>query len=346
MPSEALSIRSLARSLGLSRTTVSDALRGAPGVSAATVLRVRTAAAKTGYRLNPLESAVMSQLRRTRGTQRFGILAAVDLDESDRPPTALQFHQALIEGARRRAGEFGFDLQVFLVGRHGVTVQRLDVILQSRGIQGVLLLPAWHEPDFSRLDWSRFVGVYTDYVIQHPALHSVCADHYRALIGLLGRLQQLGYRRPGLFVQQHSDERLHFRWVGALSGYQRAHPEMARVPALVFEKFEPARFTAWFRRHRPDVVLGHIPEAIDLMQAAGARVPETHGFVCLNLLPEGRKCAGLDLQPRLLGERGVELLIAQLQRNERGIPDFPLNTMVPARWVDGPTLRAVSEPGG
>jgi LacI family transcriptional regulator len=63
------------------------------------------------------------------------------------------------------------------------------------------------------------------------------------------------------------------------------------------------------------------------------------------VLPEGRKCAGLDLQPRLLGERGVELLIAQLQRNERGIPDFPLNTMVPARWVDGPTLRALAGPG-
>jgi LacI family transcriptional regulator len=344
MRSDALSIRSLAQGLGLSRTTVSDALRGASGVSPQTMQRVQKAAAAAGYKSNPLESAVMSQLRRTRGTQRFGMLAAVDLDESDRPPTARQFHQALIEGARRRAGELGFDLQVFLVGQHGVTVHRLDVILQSRGIKGVLLLPAWHEPDFSKLDWSRFVGVYTDYVIQHPALHSVCADHYRALIGLLGRLQQLGYRRPGLFVQQHSDERLHFRWVGALSGYQRAHPEIARVPALVFEKFEPARFTAWFRRYRPDVVLGHIPEAIDLMQAAGARVPETHGFVCLNLLPEGRECAGLDLQPRLLGERGIELLIAQLQRNERGIPDYPLVTMVPTRWVDGPTLRAIAKP--
>ena len=74
-------------------------------------------------------------------------------------------------------------------------------------------------------------------------------------------------------------------------------------------------------------------------------MPETHGFVCLNLLPEGRKCAGLDLQPRLLGERGIELLIAQLQRNERGIPEYPLITMVPTRWVDGPTLRAAAEPG-
>jgi LacI family transcriptional regulator len=57
-----------------------------------------------------------------------------------------------------------------------------------------------------------------------------------------------------------------------------------------------------------------------------------------------RPCAGLDLQPRALGSRGVELLIGQLQRNERGIPDWPSTTTIPAQWVDGPTLRTAAAP--
>ena len=46
------------------------------------------------------------------------------------------------------------------------------------------------------------------------------------------------------------------------------------------------------------------------------------------------------LWARTLGARATELLIAQLQRNETGIPEWPSTTTIPARWVDGPTVRA------
>jgi LacI family transcriptional regulator len=97
-------------------------------------------------------------------------------------------------------------------------VPRLDSILQSRGIHGVILLPAWDEPDLSNLDWTRFSGIYTDYIIERPALHSVCSDHYRSLLAALQRLTHLGCRQPGLFLQRHQDERLQFRWGGRHSG--------------------------------------------------------------------------------------------------------------------------------
>jgi hypothetical protein len=95
----------------------------------------------------------------------------------------------------------------------------------------------------------------------------------------------------------------------------------------------------WFRRHKPDVVLGHNTAAMEWMESCGAEIPASHGFVCLNVLMKTRPCAGLDLQPRTLGARGAELLIAQLQRNETGIPEWPSTTTIPARWIDGPTLR-------
>ena len=41
---------------------------------------------------------------------------------------------------------------------------RLDGILQSRAIHGLLLLPSWYAPDWSGLEWSRYAGVYTDYI--------------------------------------------------------------------------------------------------------------------------------------------------------------------------------------
>ncbi|MBI5767586.1 MAG: LacI family DNA-binding transcriptional regulator [Verrucomicrobia bacterium] len=340
MPDPAPTLRSLARTLGLSRTTVSDALRGSPRVDPNTAARVKRAAREAGYRRNPLAGALMSELRRSRGTAFRGVLAAVDFLEPDRPDYAAKFHAELVTGAQARATELGFKLERFVVGRTGITVQRLDSILLSRGIHGILLLPAWDEPDLSNLDWSHYAGVYTDYIIERPALHSVCSDHYRSLLAALQRLAGLGYKRPGLFLQKHQDERLQHRWGAAFRTFQETHPTTRPVPALVADRIGPELFQAWFRKHKPDVVLGHDTQAIEWMEACGVEVPATTGFVCLNVLRRTRPCAGLDLQPRQLGARGAELLIAQLQRNEAGIPEWPSTTTIPAHWVDGPTLRS------
>jgi LacI family transcriptional regulator len=340
MPGPAPTLRSLARTLGLSRTTVSDALRGSPRVDPGTAERVKKAAREAGYRRNPLAGALMSELRRSRGTAFRGVLAAVDFHEPDRPDYAERYHRELVVGAEARSTELGFKVEKFVVGRAGLSVQRLDSILQSRGIHGVILLPAWDEPDLSNLDWTRFAGIYTDYIIERPALHSVCSDHYRSLLAALQRLAALGYQRPGLFLRKHQDERLQYRWGAAFRAFQESHTGIKPVPPLIADDFTRNDFTTWFKRHKPDVVLGHNTEAIDWMESCGADLPATHGFVCLNVLMKTRPCAGLDLQPRQLGARACELLIAQLQRNETGIPEWPSTTTIPARWIDGPTLRS------
>jgi LacI family transcriptional regulator len=339
MKSPAPTVRSLARALGLSHTTVSDALRGKGRVDPATAARVQKVAREAGYRRNPLAAAVMSELRRSRGGTFRGVLAAVDLAEPDRAPHGV-FHRELVSGGRARAVELGFKLEEFLVGSAGLTVPRLDSILQSRGIHGVLLLPSWYAPDWSQLDWSRYAAVYTDYVIERPPLHCVCCNHYRSTVALLGRLAARGYRRPGLYLERGRDDRTQRRFSAAFRSVQENDSGLKPVPLLLTDQERrKSEFVAWFRRHQPDVVIGHFTDTIDWMESAGAKVPETAGFVSLNVLYQTRPCAGLDQQPRELGARAVEQLIAQLQRNERGVPEWPTTTTIPAQWIEGPTLR-------
>lgn len=335
-------VRSLARALGLSHTTVSDALRGAGRVDPATVRRVRKAAREAGYRRNPLAAAVMSELRQSRGSTFRGVLAAVDVFEVDRPPHG-EFHRELVTGARARAVELGFKLEEFLVDPTNLPIGRLDSILRSRGIHGVLLLPSWHAPDWTGLDWSHYAGVYTDYLIDSPPLHCVCCNHYRSMMALLAQLVARGYRRPGLFVEKGRDERTQHRFSSAFRTFQETRPDIESVPILVTPKRQRKEFETWFRRFKPDIVIGHFTDLIDWMEGCGAHVPRTHGFVSLNVLYRDRPCAGLDQQPQELGKRAIELLIAQLQRNERGIPGWPTTTTIPARWVDGATVRKLAK---
>ncbi len=324
---------------------MSDALRGSPRVKAETVQRVRVAAKEAGYERNPLTGAVMSLLRRSRGQQFRGVLAVLEMVESDRSPQAARYNAAMLAGIAERANHLGFKVERFEIGPQGVRLNRLDTILHTRGIQGLIILPASGFPDLSSLSWHRYTAVYADYFIDHPPLHCVCSDHYRSMVGLLNELHARGYRRPGLFMQISIDERLQYRWEGAFLALQKYLPEITEVPALRAHSISREDFVPWFRKYKPDVVLGHFPEAIEWMRSCGARLPRTHGFVCLNILRTNEPCAALDFQPGQIGARAAELVIGQLLHNELGIPVQPSLTTIPARFIEGPTLRpAANQP--
>jgi DNA-binding LacI/PurR family transcriptional regulator len=343
LPSSLVTVRSLARILGLSRATVSSALRGTGRVAPETARRVREVAEKSGYRHNPLAGTLMSELRRSRGGTFRGVLATVDLREPDRPDHG-PFHRELIRGAQKRAAELGFNLEQFIVAEDDLTLPRLDTILQSRGIHGLLLLPSWRAPDFSALSWNRYTAVYTDYNLARPHLHSVCSDHYSSMLTTLETLEARGYQRPGLVIEEGRNERLHRRHAAAFHAFAPSPKGHIPIPALITPELSRSTFVPWFERYRPDVVLCHFPVAIEWMEACGARVPQEQGFVCLNVLHKTRPCAALDLQPREIGARGIELVIAQLHRNERGIPASPCRTIISSRWIEGPTVRPLAVP--
>ena len=335
-------LRTLAKTLGLSRTTISDALRGSPRVNVETVRRVREAAKEAGYEHNPLTGAVMSQLRRSRGQQFRGVLAALEIVEPNRPAHAVRYNEAVLKGISERSNELGFKMERFELGPEGMRLNRLDTILHTRNIQGLVLLPAAGMPDLDELNWERYTAVYADLFINHPSLHCVCLDHYRSMVMLLRELHERGYRRPGLFMEISLDERLQYRWEGAFLAIQKYLPNIIEVPTLRTHNLGRDDFLPWFKKYKPDVVIGHFPEAIEWMRSCGAKLPKTHGFVCLNSLRTAEPCAALDFQPAQIGARAAELVIGQLLHNEFGIPAQPSLTTIPARFLEGPTLRAAA----
>ncbi len=332
------SVRSIARLTGFSKATVANALRGDASVAVATAERIRAVAAEVGYESNRFVTGLMSAMRRSQTTGFHGVLASIEFAEPERPAHG-PFHLELVAGARGRAAALGFKLEEFVVGVRRLTLARLDAVLKARGIHGVVVLPAWRAPDLGALDWASLAAVAADRMPTAIQLHSVCCDHYSSMYHLLESLERRGYRRPGLILETGRDERVLMRRSAALHAFQQRLPRSRRVPLLEAPALDREVFDSWFRRHRPDVVLAHEPEVLDFLEADDVAVPDACGFVCLNLAKTKRPCAGLDLQPRLIGARSVELLVAQLQQNARGVPECPSVLTLAARVVDGPTLR-------
>lgn len=332
-------LRTLAKTLGLSRTTISDALRGSPRVNKETLARVRSAADAAGYQRNPLTGEVMSQLRRSNGQMVRGTLAALEIIDNPRAVHVQRYNTAVLQGAIERADQLGFKIEHFDATRDDLRLPRIDGILHARGIRGLVVLPSSGFPDLSSLTWSRLTAVYADYFIDRPALHCVCPDHYRSLYVAMQTLHARGFRKPGMVIHASFDERLQCRWEGAYLAIQNVLPDISKLPLLRFTELTKASFLAWYRKNEPDVVLSHMTEVLDWMKECGARIPETHGFLCLNSLRATVPCASLDHQPRELGARAAELVIGHVIQNEFGPPAMPSLTSIPARWTEGPTIR-------
>jgi DNA-binding LacI/PurR family transcriptional regulator len=342
MATEHPSLRELARRLKISHTTISDALRGSPKVNAVTRERILRAAENAGYRRNPLAGALMSEMRRSRTHDFRCTIAILDLrDTVPRLPGSDQFHAALVSGAQERAAQLGFEAKVFVFTPATFSPEALERTFEQHGVRGVVVLPFCGGFDFGGIPWHRYASVYLDYLIQEPQLNSLCSDHYRSMFTALEHLEALGYTRPGLMLQSFHDERLLFRCTAAFNAYHSLHQRTLKVPPLIVTRLTEADFKKWFERHSPDVVLAHrTTDVLTWMHHCGASVPDTHGFCCLNVTMNEVPCAGVDLQPALLGAQGTEHVVAALYQNRYGIPEIPSVTSIPARWVDGPTLIA------
>jgi LacI family transcriptional regulator len=87
-----------------------------------------------------------------------------------------------------------------------------------------------------------------------------------------------------------------------------------------------------------DVLVGHVQTIVEWLAGIGVRVPADAAFFNLNITEQTAPCAGLDLSPRRLGAAAMEMVVAMLHRQERGIPDFPQTITLEATWGDSPTL--------
>ncbi len=342
--SQTPTIRSLARRLRLSVATVSEALRDSPRVNAATRTRVQAHAARAGYRVNPLLGAALSAVRRARHQHYRGTLALIDDDDANRAQYVL-FHREIAAGAEARAQQLGFQTELFVFGQSepALPVKRLPGVLNARGIAGAVLLPFNTPHDLSGFDFSRLAAVQMDHGLISPRLHTILPDHYVSMINALERLTQRGYRRIGLCMAGRKDARIKSKWSAAFQAFFRNSARDPGIPALIEPQVTREAFLAWFRQHRPDVVIGHVQAMVGWLEEIGVRVPTDAGFFNLNITERTGPCAGLDLEPRRLGAVAVEMVVAMLHRHERGVPPFTQTITLEATWVEGPTLRPPPE---
>ncbi|RRJ98093.1 LacI family transcriptional regulator [Opitutaceae bacterium TAV4] len=331
------SLTDIAACAGVSRMTVSCALRGTGRISPATISRIRAIARERGYTPDARLTEVMARVRETRRKEPVPI-AWINGFENPNAYREYTWATPFIEGARERCLELGYKLDEFWLREPGMTERRMSSIIASRGIRGVIV--GLTRPSVLRLrfDWRQFASVSFEGSILAPQLHRVHPDHHYNLLLTLKMLRRLGYRRIGLCVHRIIERRSHHAYLAALRFFQSGVPRGERVEPFVFEPFDQRGLARWLKRARPDAVVGHHAKLVEWLGTAGRRVPEDVGVAHLSLDGDCEDWAGIWQHKRRIGAQAVSQVVSLLHTGETGLPELAYETLVPGEWRFGKTL--------
>jgi LacI family transcriptional regulator len=322
------SLKDIARETGLAVSTVSYALRGAANVPERTARKVREAAERLGYRAHPRVAELMARVRRGRGPAAGERLALVWIEAG----AARGAGRMVSNGARSRAAERGYGLEEFTLKEAGDRPGRLADILIARGMAGVVFGPVFGR---ARVDiawpWERFAMAVVGTAEWGVGLSRAAHHHYEAMREALARVEAAGARRPAAWIDGPTNERAHRGWQAAWSVY--APKGAAGRLWMTDGKESVAEAGRWLAEKRPDALVVSDPGKAEKLRAAGWR-SEAGRLVVLDWREKGG-FPGVDQGYATIAGYAVDLVVAQLQRNERGLPEPPRALLFPGRWVEG-----------
>lgn len=340
-------MKTIASRAGVSRMTVSRALRNDPSLRDATIRRIHVIAESLGYRPDPRIAELMSRLRRKRSARDHDSIAYVRIVGPARPLHTSDADR-VGTGAASAAELAGYGFEPFVWRLGEMTPLRMANILHARGIRGAVLLNETEGALADLVDFpNRLACALVGPPIPNPQLHRAGVNRHLSVGLAIKQCAARGYQRVGLYLSARSDRNAEHVWLCSFLAHQQERELLTPELACVASEAGPKRFVQWLRAVHPDAIVSDSHEAIDWLNA-----PENHtaaadvGFVQLDWTPDCGPCAGVDQRMEEVGAIAIELVNRQLMHNEVGIPKYPLISLANGVWVEGGSLRPLPNDDG
>ena len=335
-----VTMREVAEACGVSKMAVSLALRGHPSVPPETQERIREAAERLGYNLNPYLSRLMAQIR-THPAQRKCLSVAFlnhfpgrFLDAKAEPL------KLFYKGAIARAQQRGFVIYEMSrpFGEREQKAQRAKLL--NLGVDGVLVFP-FEEPLGARqLDWKSYPAVTLGYTYQGNECHRVCCDYFRNAKIVIEALVRHGRKRIGYITSPWVHTRTFGRFTGGILSAAHDPGAPTILKPLWMSEFSAEAILRYVRRERCDalVYFENFPVVEALREKL--RIPEDLAVVSCSLTEGEMKqgTAGVYEEAAKVGLRAFDYLEALILSSSKEVQDPANEVLVHGSWRPGRTL--------
>jgi len=329
---EAITIKDIAKALGLSTSTVSRALRDSHEISEITKQRIREYANEVHYRPNPAALSL-----KEKRTLSIGVVVS---------EIANTYFSQVINGIESIAYEKGYNV---IITQSRESLAREDMILEyltSRSIDGLIISVSSETKDFPKLKQLNEKGlpiVFFDRIVDEIKTHKVIVDNVSATKSATQHLLDNGYNKIAVIAGNANLSITKDR----LAGYKEAlgsngiavNERLIRFcdhGGLLLEEVESA--TRWLlnQKEKPDafvLLADKITTAtFRILKNLHIKIPEDIGLIGFNNSAYTELMSpslSVISQPAFeMGEKAASLLLELIQ-SRRAVSDFELVSLAP-----------------
>lgn len=330
MPS--ITQKMIAEKAGVTPATVSKALNNHPDIAPETKELIKGIAEDNGYVPNIMASSLGKLVRK-----KFNATIAILFGHPNQHP--LENHPVynkILEGIRDRAEQLGFDLDVIWIYDPSYYGRDLDEILRNRGVTGVIPVrvdASEHQVCSESYAYCSAGAIKVDQF--RSKTHYTTWDMYYTMLELLDTLANKQVKAVGYLSEQLNCEKQHrWRMLAAYEQYVKEDSAMVCAPHFKWDSeleelissggasgaFE--QFVAWIRTYDIEVVIlralrKNSTIALWVVRIEAMKELSVH-FVILDA--EDTSYSGMYLPYSAMGAAAVDVVAAQLSRNELGVP--------------------------
>ena len=258
-------------------------------------------------------------------------------------------YQNYFLGAQERCDELGYQLEEFRLNDLDRSFRRLSKILWARNIQGLLFPPQQDRQRHitkANFGWENFSMISFGFSLMRPRLDVVTNAQFASCRMAVRELRSLGYRRIGLAIERRSDERSEQNFLAGFLIEQRRFLRSECVPMFFADKQDATarleKFGKWFSSQKPDVILAVSGEAPDYYLSLNRTERKQCGLAIMDVPDNNTELSGINQNNVIIGRTAVDMLVAKIHLNERGIPDTPRRILIEGRWLAGTTAPRIT----
>lgn len=344
-----ISLKSIADKAGVSVSTVSLALRKDPRIKKTTRENIEKIAKELGYSPNPLLSSLASrQFRQNKNQTGLSLAYFTYLpEESGQNKLSIPYVTAYLNGITPRAKTLGYRVEHFELTQQK-SLPALGRMLYQRGYAGIIIGPIRDLEEPLDFPWENFCVVACGGV--EPQIASQFNWVRTDFFGVTRRAYQhawdAGYRRIGvaLATQTGNLEESSLR-LGAILTLSRKLSEKHPLPVFEYTEFDRRHhlksvltdFMTWYRKYKPDILIGYSLEFYYHLRKEGVNIPEDVAYISLHVNPDDKwykDLSGYIINQMKLGRAAVEQIDAQIHYGIRGRVQDPHYVYILPDWVD------------
>lgn len=345
-------MKDVAKKAGVHQTTVSLALRNHPSLPKSTRERIQNLANEMGYRPDPALSALVAYRQATKNQPTEQVIAwIINLQDPSRFENN-HIHKNLVEGAKERAKELGYKLDLFWYGSEYKDCKSLNRVLKARGIQGVIFGAFDYRDEPFELDWDHFSVMKINQVPRNLNFDAILCNQIEAVSLAIDDLQRVGAKRFGIALSEFEEVNKQFMFgAGFYANRRKINPENWIEPfyfshsADYSENVIPS-VLEWAREQKLDAIISNwnnIDEVAHTLTEDG----NPCRFVPLDANERTREFGGINQDHRESGRRAIDMAVGQIKTFRRGLVSSPSTALITPKLIplspDCPSPKKTSD---